>query len=86
MEVLVGFTPLCKITNKQVRRTAVRALATALKALHDAGFVHGDVHEVNVLVLDTSDGAEVRLVDFDWSGREGEDTYPVIPSWNGPPA
>jgi serine/threonine protein kinase len=80
MELLEGFTPLCKLTDKHVRRTAVQAVANALKALHGKGFVHGDVHEANVLVHDKSGGAEVRLVDFDWSGRHGEATYPVIPN------
>jgi len=47
-----------------------------LGALHQAGFVHGDVRDINVMVK--SDGeAEFILVDFDWSGRIGEVFYPM---------
>ncbi|KAK7437958.1 hypothetical protein VKT23_018393 [Stygiomarasmius scandens] len=47
-----------------------------LGALHQAGYVHGDVRDTNVMVR--SDGeAEFMLVDFDWSGRIGEVFYPM---------
>ncbi|KAI0746305.1 hypothetical protein C8Q80DRAFT_1235011 [Daedaleopsis nitida] len=52
-----------------------------LRALHEAGFVHGDVLAVNVLVRNKSATPEralpdVLLVDFDWAGSVGEAVYP----------
>ena len=52
----------------------------ALVRLHGAGFVHGDVRDVNVLIR--NDGApagcaDVLVVDWDWAGREGEAKYPL---------
>jgi tRNA A-37 threonylcarbamoyl transferase component Bud32 len=38
--------------------------------LHQAGYVHGDVHDTNIMVKDRSQG--FKLVDFDWSGRIGK--------------
>jgi hypothetical protein len=80
MEMLVGFTPLCQIDDALVRQAAVLAVMEASSALHAAGFVHGDLHAANVLVKDGSDGAEIRLVDFDWSGQCDVDIYPVVPN------
>ncbi|KAK1934320.1 WD repeat-containing protein 5B [Phytophthora citrophthora] len=42
--------------------------------LKDKSFVHGDLREHNVM-WDTSK-SRVVLIDFDWSGRDGVDTYP----------
>ncbi|KAL7680012.1 putative aminoglycoside phosphotransferase, protein kinase-like domain superfamily [Plasmopara halstedii] len=47
--------------------------------LKDGSFVHGDLREQNVM-WDTSKN-RVVLIDFDWSGRDGVDTYP--PFMNG---
>jgi serine/threonine protein kinase len=48
-------------------------LRTAIKTLHGSGLVHGDLREPNILV--TEDG-DVKIIDFDWSGKEGEAYYP----------
>lgn len=41
---------------------------------HDQGFVHGDLRDANIL---SGDGGCVKLVDFDWGGRDGEVSYPT---------
>lgn len=63
-----------------------------LDALHEAGFVHGDVRSVNVLVRNKNSVSEpalsdVLLVDFDWAGRVGEAVYPrrINPQVERPP-
>ncbi|EPQ56756.1 hypothetical protein GLOTRDRAFT_128693 [Gloeophyllum trabeum ATCC 11539] len=46
--------------------------------LHNDGFVHGDVRDVNILVRNAASDGQPRilLVDWDWAGREGEVRYP----------
>jgi len=49
-------------------------LRQALQSLHNSGLVFGDLRSPNV-ILD-SEGWPY-LIDFDWSGKEGEMRYPV---------
>ncbi|CAA7260518.1 unnamed protein product [Cyclocybe aegerita] len=49
-------------------------LRKALETFHRKGFVFGDLRMPNI-ILDT-DG-HPRLIDFEWSGREGEVQYPA---------
>jgi tRNA A-37 threonylcarbamoyl transferase component Bud32 len=57
----------------------VQCLRTAVRALHDRGFVHGDLREPNILlVMD-----QVMLLDFDWCGPEGVARYPSDISMKG---
>ena len=48
-------------------------LRKAIQALHDVGFVHGDLQEPNILVTDNGD---MKIIDFDWCGKEREVYYP----------
>ena len=48
--------------------------AMAIAELHEAGMVHGDIREVNVMVKEGGEG--FKLVDFDWAGIFGEVRYP----------
>ncbi|CAL8462656.1 g2189 [Coccomyxa elongata] len=50
------------------------ALRAALGALHDAGFVHGDLRGCNVLV----DKERVYATDLEWAGKVGEAKYPIF--------
>ncbi|KAF9444365.1 hypothetical protein P691DRAFT_778309 [Macrolepiota fuliginosa MF-IS2] len=50
-------------------------LRRALQILHENRFIFGDLREPNILVP-KEDKSCVRLVDFDWSGKEGEVRYP----------
>ena len=51
----------------------VDSLREAVQALHDQKLVFGDLREPNILI--TKDG--LKLVDFDWSGKEGTVRYPA---------
>jgi len=51
----------------------IAQLREAMKTLHDAGYVHGDLREPNILL--TADG--LKIVDFDWCGKEGTARYPA---------
>ncbi|GLB38821.1 hypothetical protein LshimejAT787_0506860 [Lyophyllum shimeji] len=48
----------------------------SLTQLHNAGFVHGDIRDINLMVSKGGE-AKFRLVDFDWAGRAGEVRYPM---------
>jgi len=49
-------------------------LRAAVKVMHDADYVHGDLRSPNVLVKDD----QVYLVDFEWAGKAGAVTYPLF--------
>lgn len=41
-----------------------------------AGWVHGDIRDVNVMISHEVGDEGVYLIDFDWAGKEGEVFYP----------
>ncbi|CAG7849900.1 SubName: Full=Uncharacterized protein {ECO:0000313/EMBL:CCA77651.1} [Serendipita indica DSM 11827] len=49
--------------------------------LHRSGFVHGDIRACNIMIRrEWDDGIgmrNVKLVDFDWAGKDGEARYPA---------
>ncbi|TFY57990.1 hypothetical protein EVG20_g8326 [Dentipellis fragilis] len=49
------------------------ALSDAVDVLHRAGYVNGDVRVLN-LILPVDGG--VKIIDFDWAGKDGEVVYP----------
>jgi len=51
-------------------------LENAVETLHSGGFVHGDIHNTNLLVK-MDGGSGVLIVDFDWAGKAGEIRYPM---------
>lgn len=48
----------------------------AMQRMHEAGFVHGDLRYNNILVDEVAENS-VRIVDWDWAGRQGEVKYPI---------
>ena len=48
----------------------------AVKLMHYNGWVHGDVRDANIMVMD----GEVFLIDIDWAGRPGEANSPRYPA------
>ncbi|CAG8577618.1 533_t:CDS:1 [Ambispora leptoticha] len=50
-----------------------QSVLNAISAFHNKGFVHGDLHSVNILFGSTGD---VKFIDFDWAGKDGEARYP----------
>ena len=69
MDLAVGKHAKATLNDKSL----VRKLQTAIQALHDAGFVHGDLREPNILVTE----GDVKIIDFDWCGKDGEVRYPA---------
>ena len=52
----------------------IEPLKAAVRALHAAGFVHGDLRGCNILVA----ASAVYLIDFEWAGLVGTVTYPYF--------
>lgn len=50
-------------------------LERALNILHGEGFVFGDLRRPNIMIMPEDN--TVRLIDFDWAGRENEARYPI---------
>ncbi|PPQ79188.1 hypothetical protein CVT25_002773 [Psilocybe cyanescens] len=61
--------------NKEEAEKVRGALKNALKLLHDNGLVFGDVRSPNVMITAAK---EVKLIDFDWAGEEGQAKYPYL--------
>lgn len=61
------------------------AVSTAIKYLHSLGFVHGDIRLPNIFIPQAregegdgdDEGSRVKILDFDWAGKEGEARYPL---------
>lgn len=60
-----------------------RAVEEQLALLFEAGYVHGDVRDTNVLVRDADGERDVLLVDWDWAGANLEARYPPNMSREG---
>jgi len=60
--------------SRQLRET-VTNLVTSFHAEH---FVHGDIRDSNLLVRMGDGELGMKLVDFDWGGKEGEVRYPIL--------
>lgn len=56
---------------------ATLQLRTAMQTLHQGGYVWGNLREPNVLVVKGDDSDRVKLIDFDWCGKELEARYPT---------
>jgi hypothetical protein len=69
--------------SKEEKEKVQSKVIMVLKKLHNQGFVHGDIQDINLLVdhdsLASSDVNNVRVhfIDFDWAGRVGEAKYPI---------
>ena len=67
MEYLRDAVPLKPRQNVSVDTS--NKLRAAVAAVHDAGYVHGDHRECNILVC--GGGLHLCVIDFDWYGKEG---------------
>ncbi|KAG6900734.1 hypothetical protein C0993_003760 [Termitomyces sp. T159_Od127] len=68
-----------EVMSKEKRDKIRNKVRGIVQELHEGGFVHGDVRDINVLVdpgsLQSAD-VMVFLIDFDWAGAAGIARYP----------
>ncbi len=67
------FIPGRQLGGTQLSGEDVVALREALRILHDNDLVYGDFRSPNIIL--PAEGKPM-VIDFDWSGRAGEVTYP----------
>ena len=72
MEYLSGWVMLQE-KPKEERPKYEEKLKVAMDIIHGRNFVHGDVRCPNILV---SEDGDVKFIDFDHCGVDGEDVYP----------
>jgi len=78
MEHMDDYETLATLKDRASIPTQLRQMVTDLvTSFHAQKFVHGDIRDSNLLVR--SDGKlGMKLIDFDWGGKEGEVCYPVL--------
>jgi serine/threonine protein kinase len=56
---------------EEQRKAYEERVKDALVLIHRNGWVHGDVRHANILVPFSDDFMDIRLIDFDDSGKDG---------------
>ncbi|KAG9318999.1 hypothetical protein JVU11DRAFT_1119 [Chiua virens] len=74
MDMLDGYQPLHDAA-KPIPSTACDNILTTVGLLHKKGYVHGDIRDTNIMI--SNDGDYIKLIDFDWAGKDGEARYPA---------
>ncbi|KAF8326056.1 uncharacterized protein EI90DRAFT_3071344 [Cantharellus anzutake] len=59
----------------QLSERHLEQIQQAVELLHENGFVHGDLQACNIIIEDDTNNA--KLVDFDWTAKDGEGRYPM---------
>lgn len=61
--------------NPDKKSEVLQECSKILEIMRSADFCHGDFRSPNILVRDTG---KVCLIDYEWSGKVGEATYPFF--------
>ena len=76
MEWLENYTTLFDLAqNGGIGSEVSSAVIESVKLLHRNGFVHGDLRGPNIMIGNNN---QVKFIDFEWAGKEGEATYPML--------
>ncbi|CAG8801090.1 10376_t:CDS:1, partial [Gigaspora rosea] len=75
MEYLEEYESL-HIVDSEIFSQTKSVVKNATKSFHDSGYVHGDLRDENIMVKYKNEKVDIKFVDFDWAGREGEAIYP----------
>jgi hypothetical protein len=72
----LSFKMLSMLTSEATLKLKGRVM-DAVQRMHNAGFVHGDLRDINILVDVTANNNDVKIVDWDWAGCPGSVEYPI---------
>ncbi len=76
MEYLDGWDPLLTALKKEPNADYKTEVAKAIKILHDKDIVHGDARGPNIFARMEDGAPKVKLIDFDYCGKDRVDVYP----------
>ena len=70
---------LQELRNAADKEEAKRQLRKIIDCLKENGYVHGDLRYANLFIRTSPESKteKVVLLDFDWAGKNNEDTYPL---------
>jgi len=66
-----------EIQNLVSRRNIYNDVLQAVTLLHNEQYVFADLRNPNILIYTTNGAQHSMLIDFDWCGVDGRDTYPL---------
>ncbi|KAK0184056.1 hypothetical protein F5146DRAFT_1228893 [Armillaria mellea] len=75
MGYVEGMTASKVFNGAALSPNVVVELERALNILHGEGLVFGDLRRPNIMIMPEDN--TVRLIDFDWAGKENEARYPI---------
>ena len=79
MEYMDDYKPLSTFEDRASISTHLQQTVTKLvTSFHGQNLVHGDIRDSNLLVRVKNGELEMKLIDFDWGGRQGVARYPVL--------
>ena len=79
MEYMDDYKPFSTFEDPASISTQLQQMVTELVAsFHAQNLVHGDIRDSNLLVRVKDRKLGMKLIDFDWGGREGAARYPVL--------
>ncbi|KAF8624458.1 hypothetical protein AX15_005864 [Amanita polypyramis BW_CC] len=79
LEMGVAYVPLDDDEQRSKRGHLYNIIKSKIMQLHQKGYVHGDLRDVNVVVKQDSVDDSFLLFDFDWSGVIGKASQFIKP-------
>jgi serine/threonine protein kinase len=76
MEYIDGVTLSQANLTRDVYLEVLEKVEEAIKILHENNIVFGDLRPPNIMVQQNGGNPCVKLIDFDWAGRDQVDCYP----------
>jgi len=67
----------CYEKDERMKNAVKEAVKEAVAKMHNEGFVHGDLRDVNILYRCMGNSTDVIFVDWDWAGKDGVALYPL---------
>jgi serine/threonine protein kinase len=76
MNDMVDYRPFSALEKSSLSSQLRPMVLDLVDSFHQQNLVHGDLRDTNILVREDGGRLEIKLVDFDWGGVEGEVRYP----------
>jgi hypothetical protein len=76
MKFIDGLDSHYRFAHEVIPPNILDDVSNAVKVLHNAGLVFGDLRRPNIIIYRTGDSERAMLIDFDWVGLDGQARYP----------